>query len=168
MSAFNDYCIVCEKLCSSHSVYCSDVCKLKDNDSHFNFHNAPQLISPVLQPRADSYVSQIDAKVENENEEEEEEEDDDIPVVHDYLIKSPLLLSSNIKDHGIAGLSLDNDILNTQSKNIPINNKNKNQPNRNSVMQNSAGNKLNQQSQPASSDILASSSNYKKWLNVVL
>lgn len=165
MSAFNDYCIVCEKLCSNHSVYCSDECKLHDNDSHFNFDNAPQLISPVLQPRANSIVSlsHIDSTIDNY------EEGDDIRIKHDYLINSPLLLSSTVKDHGIAGLSLDNYTPKTQAKNIPIN---KTSQKLSSVMQNSAGNKLNQQSQPSKSasspDILASSSNYKKWLNVVL
>lgn len=99
MSAFNDYCLVCEKICTGRSVYCSDECKNQDTQSHFEFSNAPQLISPVLQPRQDSIASLL------ESDEEVEEEQ----THQDYLIRSPMLLSSTLKnEHTIAGLSLDN------------------------------------------------------------
>ncbi|ODQ49365.1 hypothetical protein PICMEDRAFT_100613 [Pichia membranifaciens NRRL Y-2026] len=32
MSAFEDYCIVCEKVCEDGSAYCSDTCKLLDQE----------------------------------------------------------------------------------------------------------------------------------------
>lgn len=57
MSAFNDYCIVCDQLCSSNSVYCSESCKLTDQLSTLNIDasspstEVPQsYLSPLLQP----------------------------------------------------------------------------------------------------------------------
>lgn len=98
MSAFNDYCIVCEQLCSS--TYCSDSCKEKDTQSKFTFNNVPQLISPVLQPARQNSITELIDK--------------------EYLIKSPLLLSSNVKSE-IAGLSLDNsNPVKTASKDEPV------------------------------------------------
>lgn len=133
MSAFNDYCIVCEKLCASQSAYCSEECKLKDNKSHFNFNNVPQLISPALQPRTDSQQQPIetDEEIDLENKK----------IKHDYLIKSPLLLSSSVKEQQpIAGLNL-NDFIPREDSSLD---------------------------QHHAQLLAVSSNNYKKWLNVVL
>ena len=153
MSAFNDYCIVCEKICTNHAVYCSDECKLRDTRSHFQFNNnVPQLISPVLQPRQDSIASMM---------EDDGDESDEHPS-HEYLIKSPLLLSSTLKnEQSIAGLSLDN--VPRESTSTP--------PASSSA---SIASSSSRNDPPAScpkssshdSSLAASSNYYKKWLSV--
>ncbi|CCH45719.1 hypothetical protein BN7_5304 [Wickerhamomyces ciferrii] len=145
MSAFNDYCIVCDKICTHSSVYCSDECQFKDGNSHFDFNNAPQLISPVLEPRSNSIASTLTSSSSStiETDEIESELEDDQQYQHkhqEYLIKSPLLLSSNTKD-SIAGLSLNDAIPREGNTNLD---------------------------QHHIELLAASSTNYKKWLNVVL
>ncbi|CDR44573.1 CYFA0S15e00188g1_1 [Cyberlindnera fabianii] len=135
MSAFDDYCIVCEKLCTGASAYCSEECKLQDTHTHFTINNAPQLISPMLQPRQDSIVSTLQQSTDQSDEEEEEEIKQ-----QEYLIKSPMLLSSTLKnENSIAGLDLDD------------------------CVPRETGKELDQHH----TDLLAASSNYyRKWLNV--
>ncbi|KAH3680419.1 hypothetical protein WICMUC_000350 [Wickerhamomyces mucosus] len=160
MSAFNDYCIVCEKLCSLTSVYCSNECKLKDNDSHFDFDsNIPELISPVLQPRKDSIISTIDITRAQQNHSTVDQNKKSI--VQEYLIKSPLLLTSSIKDQPIIGLSLDNYISleETSQKILP-------QMISKSPLTNQIPNKGNTLDDEHAAQLAASSNNYKKWLNV--
>ncbi|GMG35773.1 unnamed protein product [Ambrosiozyma monospora] len=36
MSAFNDYCLVCEKICSSNQIYCCDECRQLDQNPDFS------------------------------------------------------------------------------------------------------------------------------------
>jgi len=146
MSAFNDYCIVCDKICTNHSVYCSDECQLKDGNSHYDFNNAPQLISPVLEPRSNSIASTLTSSSSSTIEcDEIESEVEDDHKHHEYLIKSPLLLSSNVKEHSIAGLNLNDGAA--------------------AIPKQSSSIMLDQHH----ADLLAvSSTNYKKWLNVVL
>ena len=146
-AAFNDYCIVCEKLCPPNSVYCCEECKQKDQHAHFHFANAPQLISPALQPRSDSIASALSSssstKSDGEEKSQEEDNDDeddefDTSHKHDYLIKSPLLLSSCVKEQPITGLNL-NELSQTETR-----------------------------EQQSAQLLSTSSNNYKKWLNVVL
>lgn len=62
MSAFNDFCIVCDQICQSNSVYCSDNCKLIDmeSSSHYDYTNTStleynyQYQSPLLTSSAHS------------------------------------------------------------------------------------------------------------------
>ncbi|KAH3671609.1 hypothetical protein OGAPHI_000312 [Ogataea philodendri] len=67
MSAFNDYCLVCEKICANNSVYCSEECKVADQQvtasptlsscssvqsaPSQNFNSIPTIISPILTPQ---------------------------------------------------------------------------------------------------------------------
>ncbi|GME75025.1 unnamed protein product [Ambrosiozyma monospora] len=75
MSAFNDYCLVCEKICSPNEIYCCDECRQLDQNPDFNSptlsscsnesingaiytphsHNSdagiPGIISPLLTPQ---------------------------------------------------------------------------------------------------------------------
>lgn len=142
MSAFNDYCIVCDKICTQNSVYCSDECQLKDGHSHFNFNNAPQLISPVLEPRSNSIASALTSSSNSTIETDEIEDDAEDEHKHqEYLIKSPLLLTSNVKEHSIAGLSLNDAIPREQTTILD---------------------------QHHVDLLAASSNNYKKWLNVAM
>lgn len=141
MSAFNDFCIVCDKLCSSNSTaYCSNECKQKDEASHYNFKNVPQLISPVLKPRNASTTtidSTLDSLENNNNNDNHRNTNPNDINSNAYLIKSPLLLSTNVKDN-IIGLNLNDSIPRHISH--PVENEN--------------------------DFIAASSINYKKWLNV--
>lgn len=101
MSAFNDYCIVCDKICSTQSVYCSEDCRITDLSTHYEFENVPALISPALQPRCDSIATTLSCASANE----ETEDDEEFGHI-EYMIRSPMLLTPTANEK-IAGLSLD-------------------------------------------------------------
>lgn len=146
MSAFNDYCIVCEKLCTDASAYCSEECRVQDTHSHFSMdlHNVPQLISPMLQPRADSLTGALQQHPHSHGAStvQSDDDEDSEPSKHqEYLIKSPMLLSSTLKneENSIAGLSLNDCTPRESDKELDQHH----------------------------AELLAASSNYyKKWLNV--
>lgn len=49
--AFDNYCINCERMCSTNSIYCSDACKQTDEQNTHNFNsNVLQINSPLLSP----------------------------------------------------------------------------------------------------------------------
>lgn len=56
MSAFNDYCIVCETLLSTSAIYCLDACKRADEHPDLSTHYLIDL--PLLAPLSpESYAS---------------------------------------------------------------------------------------------------------------
>ncbi|ODV97423.1 hypothetical protein PACTADRAFT_32889 [Pachysolen tannophilus NRRL Y-2460] len=148
MPAFNDYCIVCDKLCLQNSVYCSDSCRLHDQTSS---NTSPMLsaknpycyTSPLLKGREE---------VENEN-------NNGMHLLH---YDSPILPTS----HG-SNCELDNDYLTLSYGSGNTTNTNSNKKNTNTTSTSTARNYLlhNTKSDLISDYLSSTSLNYKKWLN---
>ncbi|KAG7885191.1 hypothetical protein KL938_001448 [Ogataea parapolymorpha] len=157
MSAFNDYCLVCEKICTSNSVYCSEECRVADQQQTAsptlstcssvqsaqtsNFNSIPTIISPVLAPQY-NYV----------------------PVFKNTssLLKSPPFKDLSYESPMLASISVQNDLdsnrldLNATKSTAPLN---VSQIPRSQMFRSTAQNV---------SDLLSStpaSENYKKWLS---
>ncbi|OWB80914.1 hypothetical protein B5S32_g5240 [[Candida] boidinii] len=185
MSAFEDYCIVCEKICPSDSVYCSNGCKLSDqqattsptlsscsvhthnnNNNNIQFNNGPQLISPLLTPQLynNNNISQqlqesnnITSPHFNNNNQQH------LSIAHHQTLNT----SQSFK-----GLSYESPLLAcSTNSNSCLNDLDSNRLDLNTPSENTrrrSGNKLQiNQSAPSNiSDILSNTSeNYKKWLN---
>ncbi|KAG7692127.1 hypothetical protein KL930_001511 [Ogataea haglerorum] len=157
MSAFNDYCLVCEKICTSNSVYCSEECRVADQQQTAsptlstcssvqsaqtsNFNSIPTIISPVLAPQY-NYV----------------------PVLKNTssLLKSPPVKDLSYESPLLASISVQNDLdsnrldLNATRSIAPLN---VSEIPRSQICRTTAQNV---------SDLLSStpaSENYKKWLS---
>lgn len=64
--AFNNYCIACDKLCPANSIYCSESCKVSDEQSshhvdHFDHHDHSdiEMVSPLLTPSLYQHYSHV-------------------------------------------------------------------------------------------------------------
>ncbi|KAG7930264.1 uncharacterized protein OGAPODRAFT_91678 [Ogataea polymorpha] len=157
MSAFNDYCLVCEKICTSNSVYCSEECRVVDQQQTAsptlstchsvqsaqtsNFNSIPTIISPVLAPQY-NYV----------------------PICKNTssLLKSPPFKDLSYESPMLASICGQNDLdsnrldLNATKSTAPLN---VNEIPRSQMYRSAAQNV---------SDLLSSSpasENYKKWLS---
>lgn len=53
MAAFNDYCIVCEKLLDGSDIYCSDTCRQRDTVGKVRALSEPLLKSPLIPAQKD-------------------------------------------------------------------------------------------------------------------
>ncbi|KAL3231703.1 Life-span regulatory factor [Nakaseomyces bracarensis] len=53
MAAFNDYCIVCEKLLDGPDIYCSDACRQRDTVGKVRALTEPLLKSPLIPAQKD-------------------------------------------------------------------------------------------------------------------
>lgn len=68
--AFDNYCINCEKLCSTNSIYCSDECKTVDekNTQNLNTQFFTTVTSPLLSPNYHNYNYNYNYNYSNDNE----------------------------------------------------------------------------------------------------
>ncbi|ODV86097.1 hypothetical protein CANARDRAFT_28136 [[Candida] arabinofermentans NRRL YB-2248] len=172
MSPFNDYCLVCEKICPSDSVYCSESCKLMDQQhttsptlsacSSLQSHSYNQvqqqqsqqqqnIISPLLTPRyqsINSYKPSINSNLQLLKS----------PQFKDLSYESPMLSSSYFQN------DLDSNRLDLNSSYHQENHEL--QPQKSNQCQKLKTN-TNTTAQSVS-DLLSTcaSENYKKWLSI--
>lgn len=153
--AFNNYCIACDKLCSTNSIYCSDECKLNDENhshtsdhhdeiiSHTNTTDETDMVSPLLTPSLYHHThtqNNINNNMNNSN--------------NNNLNDSPLLLSSKYDVNDVNYFDLNYSI------NQYINNSNYNSNLNSNLSSNSNSNLLDH--------LPSTSHNYRKWLTACL
>lgn len=117
MSAFEDYCIVCERVCDLGAVYCSEKCKEMDKLSPLNPGQGLQpsgplssVVSPLLTPQVNPRRSVVDSLLSPRTH----------ASIHQNLsYKSPFLGSSNPLQLDLDNNSLD---LNISKSSIPKDN----------------------------------------------
>lgn len=118
MSAFEDYCIVCERLCDQGNVYCSEKCKEMDNLSptlkanQVTQPNGPlsSVVSPLLTPQVNPRKSIVESLLSPKTH----------ASIHQNLsYESPFLGSSNPLQLDLDNNSLD---LNISKSSIPKDN----------------------------------------------
>lgn len=96
--AFDNYCINCEKLCTTNSIYCSEECKTVDekNTQNLNTQYFTSSHSPLLSPNYQNYNYNYSYSAENED-------------VDDYYIPlesiDEISLTSNNSNRGIISTS---------------------------------------------------------------
>lgn len=91
---FENYCINCEKLCSSSSLYCSSTCKLNDEANSLNLSNytyTSPLLSPVYN-EGDNYTYSYNDRLHGEKLKYEYEIDE---INLDYLKSTEIISTSN-------------------------------------------------------------------------
>ncbi|CAH6720049.1 hypothetical protein CLIB1444_03S03268 [[Candida] jaroonii] len=62
---FENYCINCEKLCNSSSIYCSNNCASNDA-SHITYSNSNYTYSPLLSPIPHDFTDSMEDLVNDE------------------------------------------------------------------------------------------------------